>query len=161
MFMESLKPIALVFIALVFLGTPFFVFAAGVTVNQALFFGEWAVTSNVGFYNVNIDADGTYTNSAPFVLVGSSPVRGEYIITGLPASTAITSIDITELSEMTGPGSEGFSMDNFEVNYPSGMTTNGAGDILIYVGARANTSATAINYADGVHTGQLQITINY
>ncbi|MGB4107807.1 MAG: DUF4402 domain-containing protein [Alphaproteobacteria bacterium] len=149
------------FFALIFFGGPSVVFAAVATENQELNFGEWAVTSNTASYNVHIDADGSYTHSAPLVLVGDAPTRGEYLIAGLPPATLITSIDVNQLSALDGPGSEDFSMNNFEVNYPGGTTTNGLGNLIIYLGARANTSGGGASYADGTHSGQLRLTINY
>ena len=156
-----LKQAAPVFFALIFLGGPSAALAAAVNENQELNFGEWAVTSNIASYNVRIDADGSYTNSPALILVGNAPTRGEYLITGLPPATLISSIDVNQLDALDGPGAENFSMNNFEVNYPGGTTTNGLGNLIIYLGAQANTSGTAANYADGTHSGQLRLTINY
>jgi Domain of unknown function (DUF4402) len=118
------------------------------------------LSTNSATYNVHIDADGTYANSPALVLVGASPQRGEYEITGLAPNTLVSSIDVVQLDELLGPGAEGFFMDNFEVNYPFGTTTDGSGDIIIYLGARANTNASGGAYADGSYTGQLELTFN-
>ena len=152
---------AAVFFALIFLGGTSAVFSANANDTQELNFGEWAITSNAASFNVRVDADGTYTNSPALILVGNAPTRGEYLITGLPPTTLISSIDVNQLSALDGPGAENFSMNNFEVNYPGGTTTNGLGNLIIYLGAQANTSGTSANYADGTHPGQLRLTINY
>ena len=107
-----LKQAAPVFFALIFLGGPSAALAAAVNENQELNFGEWAVTSNTASYNVRIDADGSYTNSPALILVGNAPTRGEYLITGLPPATLISSIDVNQLDALDGPGAENFSMNN-------------------------------------------------
>lgn len=156
-----LRQAASVFFALIFFSCPSVAFATAVNETQELNFGEWAVTNNAVSHNVRIDADGSYTNSPALILVGNPPMRGEYLITGLPPATVVGSIDVNQLSALDGPGAENFSMNNFEVNYPGGTTANGLGNLIIYLGAQANTSGTAANYADGTHPGQLRLTINY
>lgn len=128
---------------------------AQITETQRLDFGQWAVTSNATQYSVTINANGTYSNSPELIML-SPPREGEYLVQGLPNGATISSVDVIMTMPMSGPGSEDFIIDNFDIVAPDPV----GGETTITLGARAVTSGNGNSYGDGSYTGELTLEIN-
>lgn len=131
---------------------------AGVTVIQALNFGEFIVRNNDSPHTITVNTGGPYSFSAGFLEINPTAQPGIYDVDGLPANTAIMSVVITQTSPLAGSG-ENLQMSAFQETHPA--STNGAGVAQIRVGGTATTSGNGNPYLDQSYTGQLQIQINF
>jgi len=130
---------------------------AAVLVLQELHFGEWLIKNNIGFQTVTVNTDGSYS-STPDMIMLSPPTQGIYVIDGLNPSSVITSVNVTMLTPMSNGSGEDFTTDSFTTISPD---TDAGGQTTITLGARARSSGNSLPYTDGVHTGTLQIVINF
>ena len=130
---------------------------AGITVIQALSFGEFVIKDNSAQYDLTINPDGTYTyDPAGFVMI-QAPREGIYDIDGLPPSAIITSVVVTQIGPLQNVG-EDLEMVNYQT---LNGNANGAGVAQVVVGATARTSGSGTAYIDQTYTGTLQVTLNY
>ncbi|HOO81709.1 MAG TPA: hypothetical protein PK513_04335 [Alphaproteobacteria bacterium] len=132
---------------------------AGVTEIQALQFGEYIVTHNDAVYSITVNVGGVVTyDPAGFIEIAATGQDGIYDIDGLPASTAITSVVISQTTPLTSGGLS-FQMNTFTESHPA--STDGAGVAQIRVGATADTSGNGVPYLDRTYNGMLEIQINF
>ena len=130
---------------------------AAVLVLQELNFGEWLIKTNVGVQSVTVQTDGSYSNTPDMIML-LPPTEGIYVIDGLNPSSVITSVNVTMLTPLTNGSGEDFTVDTFTTISPD---TDAGGQTTITLGARARSSANGLPYTDGVHTGTVQIVINF
>ncbi len=149
------KPIILFMAAFAFM--PLQVKAAAVfdEVNP-LNFGKWIILGNRSVYTVTVNTNNSYSNS-PGIIMLEAPEAGVYDISGLPANTAILSIDVTMVSPLSGPGGENLALDNLTATAPD---TDGDGKTTLRLGGRAKTSGNGTGLGAGHYTGEVEITIN-
>lgn len=131
---------------------------AGVTVIQALSFGEFVVKRNDAQYDITVNADGSYTYDSGAYIEIVAPQRGVYDIDGMAANTAIASVSVTQTSALSG-GSDIFQMVNFQEIHPA--TTDSSGVARIRIGATARSSGSGITYTDATYTGDIFIEVNF
>ncbi len=135
---------------------------AGVTTVQQLNFGEFIVKNNNAVHSITVNLSGPAFayDMAGFIPINTGSIQnGIYDLDGMAASTAITSVTITQLLPLSGPGGPNFQMNTFQETHPA--TTDGSGVARIRVGATAQTSGTTTPYLDQTYTGTLQIQINF
>lgn len=130
---------------------------AATLVLQELHFGEWLIKNNIGFQTVTVNTDGSYSNTPDMIML-SPPTEGIYVIDGLNPSSVITSVDVTMLTPTSSGSGEDFTVDSFTTLSPD---TDAGGQTTITLGARIRSSGNGLPYTDGVHTGTLQIDINF
>ncbi len=131
---------------------------AAIIENQPLNFGTWAITNNVGFKLITVNPDGSFSSSPGIINIIVAPTQGIYRVDSLPPSTAILSINATELAPLTG-GNQDFTLTAFQVVHDP--VTNVSGEVNITLGATARTTGTGVPYDDAVYTGTIQLEINY
>jgi hypothetical protein len=130
---------------------------AGVTVVQALSFGEFIVKNNNAQYDIVVNVGGGHTyDSSGFIQI-SAPQVGIFDIDGLPANSVISSVVITQVSPLLG-GGRVFQMVDFQESHTN---TNSSGVSRITVGATARTSGSGLAYVDQTYSGDLEIQINF
>lgn len=131
---------------------------AGVTEIQRLSFGAFVVKRNDAQYDITVSAGGSYGyDGAAFIMI-TPPEEGIYDIDGLPASTPVASVSVTELLPLSGSG-QGFQMLDFETFH--NPTTDGSGVLRVSIGGTARSSGTGISYIDQSYLGQMEVTINF
>ncbi|MDH5722846.1 MAG: hypothetical protein OEY94_05955 [Alphaproteobacteria bacterium] len=131
---------------------------AGVTVVQALSFGSWISKNNNAQYDITINTNGTYSfDSSGFIEI-AAPQEGIFDIDGLPVSTAIASVVVTQTIPLSASG-ENFQMVSLQEAHPASTTAGGVAQIT--VGGTARTSGSTISYLDNTYNGQLEIQINF
>ncbi len=131
--------------------------AAVVTV-QAFDFGEWILKNNNAQHEITVNVNGSYAfDSAGFIEI-SPPQPGIYDIDGLTPSTAISSVDITRISVLSGTG-PWFDIINLQESHSA--TTDAGGVARVTVGGTAQTSGSGALYADQTFNGVVQIQINF
>ncbi len=131
---------------------------AGVTTVQALNFGSWISKNNDAQYNITINTNGSYSfDSAGFIEI-SPPQEGIFDLDGMTPNTAIASVDVTQITPLSGSGPE-FNMINFQETHPA--STDASGVARITIGATAQTTGVGASYIDQTFTGQIQIQINF
>jgi hypothetical protein len=131
---------------------------ADVTVVQALHFGSFISKNNDAQYDITIHPGGAYSFSGTGFIEILPPQQGIYDIDGLPASSTISSIIITQLSPLASNSGENFQMLDFEETHGN---SNGSGVARVNIGATARTTGSGIAYPDQTYTGELQIQINF
>lgn len=155
MTMKTLLIIIMVFSAALY--TPFVAFA-GVTVVQPLEFGAYVVKRNDAQYDITVTSGGSYSYSSVGYIMISPPQEGIFDIDGLPISTAVASVDLTQSIPLSGSG-DNFQMVNFtKVHNP---TTDSSGVLRIAIGATARSSGSGIIYSDQTFNGQIDIQVNF
>jgi len=131
---------------------------AGVTVVQALSFGSWISKNNNVQHDITVNTNGTYTfDSAGFIEL-VAPQEGVFDLDGLPVSTAIASVVVTQTIPLSASG-ENFQMVSLQESHPGSTSAGGVAQIT--VGGTARTSGSTISYGDATYNGQLQIQINF
>ncbi len=134
------------------------VFAA-VTTIQAISFGSWIVKKNDAQYDIVVNPDGTYTfDSAAYIEI-SPPRAGIYDIDGLPVSTAIASVTVTQNSPLAGGSGKSFQMISFQETHPA--STDASGVARISIGATSRSSGDGSAYPDETYTGNIDIQVNF
>lgn len=118
--------------------------AQDITVTQEMSFGEGVVTDNSSQKAILLEADGDYTVDAGITLT-TPPQPGIYQLSGVTPLTAITNITVTVDQQLIGSG-EGFTIDNFDIDYPPNVDVNG--EAVIRIGARMQTSGNNNGYND-------------
>ncbi len=151
--MIFLVRICLILMVFVCAGSPA---QAGVSIIQALQFGEVISRNNNATHSITINTDGSYSLSGGFIEI-AAPQEGIYDIDSLTPSTAIASIVVTQLQPLTASG-EVFNMDNFTTTFGS---TDAGGVARVTLGARAQTTGTGISYANQTYSGQVQLVISF
>lgn len=131
---------------------------AQVTVQQALTFGSFIVKTNDAQYDITVNVDGSYSYDAAAYIEISPPQRGVYLFSGLPVSTAITSVDVVQGGALLAPGGV-FQMVNFQETSPA--STSPLGVAQIFIGATARSSGSGAAYPDQTYLGTVDITINF
>lgn len=130
---------------------------AHVTQVQQLNFGKWAITDNDSTHAITVDTNGNVSTSSNALVMIESPQPGIYTITGLPAFTAIGSVNVTMTQPMRAGGGPDFTMDDFQTVIPD---TNSSGETTLTLGATASTSGTDQSYEDNTYSGDLFVEIN-
>lgn len=130
-------------------------FAQNITVTQELSFGEGIVTDNSIQQSLTMEFDGDYT-ADPGILLVTPPQPGIYLLEGVIPFTAISNVTVTVDQQMNGPG-EGFTIDNFDINYPPNVDANG--EAVIRLGARMRTSGNSNAYSES-SIFQSEMTLN-
>ncbi len=144
-----------VFLCAFFVSVPAY---AGVTVIQAMSFGNFVSKKNDMQYEVTINTNGTYVfDSAGFIEI-SAPQEGIYDIDGLTPSAAIASVVITQSSPLT-IGGRSFQMINFQETHDA--STDAGGVARVTVGATAQGDGITTAYPDNTYNGSLNITISF
>ncbi len=151
-----MRQLIVIFFTFYFL--PMSVSYAAVTVDQAFNFGSFIAMRNDVSYDIVVNTDGSYSYDGAAYVEILPPQPGIYLFDGLPSSTAITSVDVTQGSPMIGVGSF-FSLVDFQETHPA--TTNGVGEAQIYIGATARSSGNGTPYSDQTYLGSVDITINF
>lgn len=131
---------------------------AGVTVVQALSFGSWISKNNDAQYDITINTNGSYTFDAAGFIEIAAPQEGIFDIDGLPSSTAIASVTVTQTIPLSASG-ENFQMVSLQESHPATTTAGGTAEIT--VGGTARTSGNTNAYGDFTYNGQLEIQINF
>ncbi len=131
---------------------------AGVTVIQEISFGSFVVKNNDAQHTITINPGGTYSFSPAGFLEILPPQQGIYDIDGLPVSTAITSVTVTQHQPLAGSG-ENFQIIDFQEVHPA--TTDGTGVARIRIGATAQSSGNGNPYADQTLNGKIDIQVNF
>lgn len=130
-----------------------FAYADDVVVIQPLRFGTWYIPGNNAVYSVDIQTDGSYSNSPQLTMI-EPPTEGIFDIGDLPVNTAINSLDVTENTPLEFSGSV-FDMDDFET--ASSGVTDSNGRVTVTVGATASTTGGGGSYPSGEYTGSLDL----
>jgi hypothetical protein len=126
---------------------------------QPLSFGTFVLKNNSAAHTLRVSRTNAVTAAAAFALF-TNPVRGEYDLSGFPASTPFTaSFSATPITAGGLGAGESFSLGTFIPG--SGLTTDASGNAQVRFGATLTTSGSGINYPDGAYEGELDITINY
>ena len=132
--------------------------AQSITEIEEMNFGQGVVKNNDAQYTIELGADGSY-NADPEIVFTNTPDPGEYLATGLPASTPIINVTVSVIQQVVGDG-EDFTIDNFDIDHPA--STNASGELPIYLGARLTTTGTGINYTgDTTFNGIFNLIITY
>jgi len=134
------------------------VYAQSVNVIQPIRFGTWYITNNSSQHEVTVNTDDTSSHSPQLVPV-RPPQKGIYQLTGLPISTPVTSINVTQGQALSGMGSEVITMNDFQVEADS--STDPSGALALTLGATARTSGSGFGYGRGMFTGLINVEINY
>ena len=129
-----------------------------VTTIQAFSFGSFVVKKNDAQYDITINTNSTYSFDSGGYIEISNPTEGIYDITGLPPSTAIVSVVVTQVTPLSFSG-KNFQMLSFQETHPG--STDPAGVARIEVGGTARSSGDMTAYPDGTYNGQVQIQINF
>ncbi len=127
-----------------------------VTPTQILSFGTIAIQNLTDNVNVRIRNNGTFTTNANTYII-SDPQRGEYLLTGGPASSTYT-VTTPATVTLTGPGGI-FTVDNFRVR-PNTLVTNGAGEDNFRIAGRLRSVSGTV-FGDGLYNDTFNITINF
>ncbi len=123
-----------------------------------LTFGEIALTSYSNVARITILGSGAVsTNSYVYLL--SPAARGEYRVTGAPASSAYT-VSLPLSVDLIGPGGHYFRLDNFDIS-PARHVTNASGEDTFYIGARMQSQGGGVVYSDGDYDGVVTITLAF
>jgi len=132
--------------------------AQTITPLQDLEFGEAVLTNNSAPREIIVDQDGSYSSDPQYLFV-TLPQAGVYEVTGQTPGTPITSVVITVIAHPNATGRQ-FTIDNFDIVHPA--TIDGAGEAIIRVGARLQSSGNGTTYpASTIFNGNLQLTVNY
>ncbi len=132
---------------------------AAVTTVQAISFGSWIVKKNDAQYDIVLNPDGTYTYDAAAYIEISPPRGGIYDIDGLPVSTAIASVTVTQVSPLAGGSGKTFQMLTFQETHPS--STDASGVARINIGATSRSSGDSTAYPDETYSGNINIQVNF
>ena len=132
--------------------------AQDITEISPLTYGEIALTSYGNVARITILGSGAVsTNSYVYFL--SPAERGEYRVTGAPASSAYT-VSLPPSVDLIGPGGHYFRLDNFQVS-PALHVTNASGEDTFYIGARMQSQGGGVVYGDGAYNGVVTITLAF
>ena len=135
---------------------------AGVTTVQGLNFGEFIVKRNDAVYGITVNLAGpAYTyDAAGFAPINTGSIQlGIYDLDGMTPNQAITSVNVTQITPLSGPSGPNFQMTAFQETHPP--TTDGAGVARIRIGGTAQTDGSGNPYFDQTYTGTIQIQINF
>ncbi|MDD9899563.1 MAG: DUF4402 domain-containing protein [Alphaproteobacteria bacterium] len=137
---------------------------------QNLDFGTFGLRDNDAGHTIVVEPDGDVTY-APEIVPGMSVAqRGEYALTGFPANMLLTfgvasstppddgGIIVDNGTSLSTGSGEVFTVDTYTTNSP---TTDGSGDATLYLGATLTTSGSTTMYGDGLHSGNVDITIYF
>lgn len=133
--------------------------AQNIFVVQHLDFGEFALKDNDASHTIIVDPNNNVT-ADPEIVFNSTPMRGEYLLTGQDTNRALD-ITVTNGSLTLNGSGVGASMtvNNFTDNSPS---TDGAGDATIYIGGTLTTNGTSTIYSAGSYEDNtVEMTIDY
>jgi len=149
------------FIPLSFLFTSFPAFADTITEISPLDFGTIAIKDNSAAYTLRVRYTGQIIND-PEIIIITSGNPAEYLVSALPASTAIT-INVTSPSGVTtspavSPSNQQFSISNFDYLPSASSDTNG--EYTFYLGATITTSGSGI-YEDTLYVTTMNITVSF
>jgi len=131
---------------------------AGVTVVQALSFGEFVVKRNDAQYDITVNTNGSYTfDSAGFIEI-VPPQQGIFDLDGMTPFTPVISVTVTQTSPLAGSG-ENMQMVNLQETHDVAVSASGV--VRVTVGGTARTSGNGNPYLDQTYNGQLEIQINF
>ncbi|MGN7438731.1 MAG: hypothetical protein ACTHOO_08815 [Alcanivorax sp.] len=131
---------------------------AGVTVVQALSFGEFVVKRNDAQYDITVNSNGSYTfDSAGFIEI-APPQQGIFDLDGMTPFTPVLSVTVTQTSPLAGSG-ENLQMVNLQETHDVAVSASGV--VRVSVGGTARTSGSGNPYLDQTYNGQLEIQINF
>lgn len=131
---------------------------AGVTVVQQMSFGSFVVKRNDAQYDITVSAGGSYGYSSVGYILIVPPQQGIFDIDGLPASTPVSSVTVSQYGPLAGSG-DSFEMLSFQTS--NNPTTDSSGVLRVSVGGTARSSGTGNPISDQTYNGQLEITINF
>jgi hypothetical protein len=136
---------------------PSAVIAQTITQTQALSFGTIAIDNITDNVSLNIQNSGGYNaNANTFVI--DPPTRGQFLLTGGPASTVYT-VTTPVSTTLGGPGPATFLMDNFRVR-PNTLITNASGTDTFRIMARIR-STSGDSFGDGDYDDTFNIMVNF
>lgn len=134
-------------------------FAQTITRVQPISFGMFVIKNNASAHNIQVSRTNSVTADSAFALF-TNPVRGEYDLSGFPASTPFTVSFFATPITVGGSGTgEAFTLGSFTPG--TGLSTDSSGDAQLRFGATLTTSGSGINYSNGSYQGELDITVNY
>jgi hypothetical protein len=123
---------------------------------QNLSFGQFAVRNNDAVHTIIVETDNTVTVDPDLIAIIDAQ-RGEYLLEVLPPSSVIgIAATAGTLSDGAGPT---FSVTDYTFNDP--VTTDGAGSVMLYLGATLSTDGTGNYYDTGNYTGSIEISLTY
>ena len=127
---------------------------------EVLSFGTLAIRdpSSVSEITVNPATNSFSLNSNTYAV--RPPQRGEYLVTGGPASSAFTVVTSPATNDLGGPDSQVLTMDNLTVS-PGTHTTDGSGEATFYIGGRLRSDGSGDVYSDGTYDDSYNITIAF
>lgn len=133
------------------------VFAQTLTRIQDVDFGLAVVTNNNAQYEVVVSPGGGFSHDPEIAFI-TNPTSGSYRLTGAAPGQTIDSVTFTIDQQMIGPG-EDFILDNFNATFPA--TADGAGQAIINIGGRMQTTGNFTNYdASSAFSGMVTIEVN-
>ena len=148
----------IIFICLSWVGVTKNAMAQSMSITQGLDFGEAVVIDNDSVHSITVTSGGVVSADPEFLII-TNPQPAIVQVTGGTPGQAISSVVVTVSTNPNAAG-QNFTLDNFTTTYPSNL--DGAGEALIYVGGRMNTSGAMTNYnANTTFNGDLDITINF
>lgn len=123
-----------------------------------LTFGEFATRDNDSPHTIIIDPSNNATYD-PALLTINPAERGEFLLEGFPANTALTiSVPDTNLTLNGGGAGIRFTINSFTHNNP---VTNASGEATLYLGATLTTTGSGQHYGTGNYSEGIEITIDY
>lgn len=149
---------ACTFIAFLCLITYNTALAQSITETTSISFGTFVLKDNNAVHTLSFTWTETVTPDPEFIII-TNPSRGEYAITGFPASSPL-SVSIQN-ADMTKDGlgvGEHFFITNYDHN---AVTTDGSGAATLYIGGDLETSGSMAMYTDGNHTDTINITVSF
>lgn len=128
-----------------------------ITQTQPLSFGTFGFKDFNAVLSINIQDNGSYIANAN-TIVYIAPTRGEFLLTGGPASTAYTAT-YAPSTTLAGPGAD-FTIDNFRIT-PLALQTDAAGTDTFNVMARLTSLSGGAIYNNGHYDTDYDIIINF
>lgn len=136
---------------------------------QELDFGEFAIRNNAAPHTITVAIDNS-TVYDPDIISNIDAQRGEYEFRNLPPNVIFYvgiavpnpptegGLILDNPNNLTHGGGESFALGNFTAN---DLSTDGAGNGTLYVGATLTTSGNGNTYADGNFNGSFDLTLYY
>ena len=128
-----------------------------VTETQPLSFGVLSFVSFNDTLSVNILDNGSFTSNANTIVL-TPPTRGEFTLTGGPASTAYT-ITFSPSFTISGPGAD-FTIDNIRTQ-PASLVTDALGADDFTIAARITSLGGGQIYNNGAYNNTFDIVISF
>ena len=124
---------------------------------QLFTFGTIAIRSNAAIERLNLNLNGTFSSTAN-ILVVSPPRRAEFLVSGLPASTALS---LSIASIQLGDGSASSKKFDVVFVYLANMSTDSTGSVTISIGGSLKTSGDGTAYTDNAYGATASLIVNY